>query len=413
MVEIRPHLLDGPRRAGELAETLGITRAGLLYAYQREADRVLRFGRARNTRYAARQSFSGLNTDEFPVFRVDEAGKIAAAGTLITLVGNQSIWLPDDTVLDGLPAEMHDMTPRGFLGRSFARHHADLGLPEDVTNWSDNHVLIALSRRGEDLPGDLVMGRESFDRFQRLTFENHTAGDFPALAGAALAGEHVGSSAGGERPKFTSLVDGQHRMIKFATDETDNARRWQDLLTLEHIALETLSDAGIQAAVTEVLDVDGLRCLIIDRFDRIGVRGRRSVMTLGAASGRFDGSWADAAQELAGRDHLSQEDVYRISLLDAYGALIANTDRHQHNVVLFRNDDGYTLAPAFDQLPMAYAPPASGHLRNSAVDEAVPAVNTLNVWDEAREIAMDFWRRASNENLTESMAAIVKDHAAR
>jgi len=328
-------------------------------------------------------------------------------------VGNQSIWLPDNTVLDGLPPEMHDMAPRGFLGWSFARHHADLGLPEDVTNWSDNHVLIALTRRGEDLPGNLVTGRESFNRFQRLQFENHTADDFRALAAAALAGEHVGSSAGGERPKFTSLVDGRHRMIKFATDETDNARRWQDLLTLEHVALETLSDAGIRTAETQLLDVDGLRCLIINRFDRTGVRGRRSAMTLAAASERVDISWTDAAQELAGRDLLSQDDVHRIALLDAYGALIANTDRHQYNVVLFRDERGYSLAPAFDQLPMAYAPPASGHFRNAAIDEAVPAINTLDVWQEARAIAMDFWRRASNQDLTESMRRIVKEHTER
>ena len=413
MVEIRPHLLNGPRRAGELAESLGVTRAGLLHAYRRESERVLRFGRARGTRYAARQNFTGLNTDEFPVFRVDEAGKIAAAGTLITLVGEQSIWLPDDTVLDGLPPEMHDMTPRGFLGRPFARRHADLGLPEDVTSWSDHHVLIALSRRGEDMPGNLVLGRESFDRFQRLTFNNHTADDFAELAAAALAGEHVGSSAGGERPKFTAFIDGQHRMVKFATDETDNARRWQDLLVLEHIALETLRDAGIGAAETELTDVNGLRCLIIDRFDRIGIRGRYAVMTLAAASERVDGSWTDAAEELAERDLLSRDDVNRIALLDAYGALIANTDRHQYNVVLFRNENGYSLAPAFDQLPMAYAPPASGHLRNTAVEEAVPAVNTLDVWHQARELAMEFWRRASNGDLTDSMRKIVREHAGR
>ncbi len=271
MVEIRPQLLSGPRGAGELVESLGITRAGLLHAYRREANSVLRFGRARNTRFAARQKLTGLNTDEFPVFRVNEVGKIAPAGQLITLAGQQSIWLPNEVVVDGLPPEMHDVAPRGFLGRSFARRHMDLGLPDDVSNWSDHHVVIALTRRGEDVPGNLVIGRESFDRFQRLTFENHTTNDFPALAAAAIAGEHVGSSAGGEQPKFTSLLEDRHRIVKFATNETDNARRWQDLLTLEHLSLETLRGAGIPAAKTQLVDVGNLRCLIIDRFDRIGI----------------------------------------------------------------------------------------------------------------------------------------------
>lgn len=248
---------------------------------------------------------------------------------------------------------MHDIAPRGFLGRSYAQHHGDRGLPEDVANWSDNHILIALSRRGEDLPGNLVVGRESFDRFQNLQHETHTANDFPALSNAAIAGEHVGSSASGEQAKFTAFVDGQHRSIKFATDATDNARRWQDLLTLEHVALQTLYDAEIETAETELLDINGLRCLIINRFDRIAEMGRRAVMSLAAASEQVDGTWTDAAEGMQRRGGLSDESLHRIALLDAYGALIANTDRHQYNVSLFPAECGYAGAPAIDQLPMA------------------------------------------------------------
>ncbi len=405
--------MDGARRSGELREAAGVTRETLSNAYEKEARRILRLGRGRATRYAARQNLTGLNTDEFPVFRVDEAGRIAPAGTLVTLAASESVWLPDETVIDGLPAEMHDVAPRGFLGRSYAHRHADLGLPEDVTSWSDHHVLIALSRRGEDLPSNLVIGRESFDRFQNLQHEAHTVDDFPDLSAAALAGEHVGSSAGGEQPKFTALVDGQHQIVKFATDETDNARRWQDLLTLENVALETLRDAEIQAAETHLQDVDGLRCLVIDRFDRIDETGRRAVMTLAAASGRVDGSWTDAGEELERRGELSGDDLQHIALLDAYGALIANTDRHQYNVLLFPTETGYAIAPAFDQLPMAYAPPASGNLRNSAINEPRPTVNTLQVWDDARTLADEFWSRADDQHLSESMQAIVREHSAR
>jgi hypothetical protein len=413
MFELRPQLANGARWAGEIVDAHRISRVTLKNAYDRDARQILRLGRARNTRYAGRQILSGLETDEFPVFRVDQAGGITAAGTLITLAASESVWLPDEKIIDGLPPEMHDVAPRGFLGRSYTRRHADLGLPDDVTNWSDHHVLIALSRRGEDLPGNLVIGRESFDRFQELQHEVCTADDFPLLSAAALAGEHVGSSAGGERPKFTALVDGQHRIVKFATNETDNARRWQDLLALEHVALETLRDGGIQTAETRLLDVDDLRCLVINRFDRIGETGRRAVMTLAATSAGMGASWADAAEELQRCEELSSEDTWRIAILDAFGALIANTDRHDSNVALFPAGTGYVLAPAFDQLPMAYAPPASGNLRKSAVNEPRPAVNTLAVWDDARTLAREFWRRASDQRLTDSMQAIVRDHAAR
>ena len=413
MPELRPHLMNGARHAGELADALGGGRVALKRAYEREAHQFLRLGRARSTRYAARQILTGLDTDEFRVFRVDEAGDIASAGTLVTLAATESVWLPDEIIIDGLPPEMHDIAPRGFLARSYAQHHGDLGLPEDVTNWSDNHILIALSRRGEDLLGNLVIGRESFDRFQNLQHETHTVDDFPGLSDAAIAGEHVGSSAGGEQAKFTAFVDGQHRIVKFAADTTDNARRWQDLLTLEHIALQTLRDRGIEAAETELLDINGLRCLVINRFDRIGETGRRAVMSLAAASEQVDGTWADAAEGMQRRGELSDESLHRIALLDAYGALIANTDRHQYNVSLFPTENGYSVAPAFDQLPMAYAPPASGNLRNSPIAGPRPAVNTLAIWDEAQEFATEFWRRALEQDLSNSMQVIVQEHASR
>ncbi len=405
--------MNGARQARELVEALGVSRVTLMKAYEREADQVLRFGRARRTRYAARRILTGSDTDEFPVFRVDEAGSLGPAGELVTLEATESVWLPDDTIIDGLPPEMHDAAPKGFLGRSYARHHADLGLPDDVTNWSNNHILIALSRRGEDLPGNLLIGRESFDRFQQLQHEVHTVDDFRRLSDAAIAGEHGGSSAGGEQPKFTVFTDGHHRIVKFATDASDNARRWQDLLLLEHVALQTLQNAGIDAAQTDLVDMDGLRCLVVDRFDRVGETGRRQVVTLTAASENVAGSWTDSAEEMHRRGELSDDGLHRIALLDAFGSLIANTDRHHYNVSLYPTDSGYEVAPAFDQLPMAYAPPASGNLRNDAIRQPHAAANTFGVWDEARGIAAEFWRRAEDQQLSESMRRIVRAHRRR
>lgn len=410
MFELRPYLLGGARASNDLRSAAGVTRDTVANAYHRECTHILRLGRARATRYAARQKITGLETDEFPVFRVDKAGKIAPAGQLITLAASESVWLPDESIVDGLPPEMHDAAPRGFLGRSYARRHAALGLPDNVNSWSDNHILIALSRRGEDLTGNLVVGRESFDRYQRLQYIETTQDDFQRLSEEAIAGEHVGSSAGGEQSKFTALIGGMHRIIKFATNATDNARRWQDLLALEHAALQTLHLAGIDAAKTQLIDVDGLRCLVIDRFDRIGVRGRRAVVTLAAISPRIDSNWTDAAEILHRSGMLGVESFRRVALLDAFGALIANTDRHQHNVVLFPSDAGFSVAPAFDQLPMAYAPPASGNLQNTAIAKANPASSTLVVWDDATRLAQEFWRRAGELTLSGTMQAIVREH---
>lgn len=176
---------------------------------------------------------------------------------------------------------------------------------------------------------------------------------------------------------------------------------------------ENRFDLFIDAAQTELLDMDGLRCLIVARFDRVGETGRRQVMTLAAASANTDGSWTGSAADMYRRSELSAEGLHQITLLDAFAALIANTDRHQYNVSLFPEDNGYRVAPAYDQLPMAYAPPASGNPRNSAIHQPHASVNTLEVSGEAYPLARRFWRRAAEQRLSDSMAAFLREYASR
>jgi hypothetical protein len=413
MLRISDQLLDGSRGAGELATALGVERSTLTRAYRRESEHLLRLGRARATRYALRHTYAGLEASGFPVFRVDETGIIARAGQLVTLAGSESVWLPDETIIDGLPPEFQDIAPMGFLGHSFARRHLDLALPDNVSQWSDHHVLIALTRRGEDQPGNLVIGRESFDRWQALNYHEYTSDDFPELAEATLAGEYFGSSAGGEQPKFSVFLEGQHKLVKFANNRSSNARRWQDLLTLELVALETLRDAGVPAAQATLHNVGDYRCLAVDRFDRSGRTGRRAVMTLSAVTSQAGISWAQAANQLQAEGLMHAEDTQRIALLDAFGAQIANTDRHLFNVLLYPTEYGYALAPVFDQLPMAYAPPASGNLRTAAIDPVKPTVDTFDVWEEASFLAAEYWQRAAKLQLSDSMTAIVASHVKR
>jgi hypothetical protein len=135
--------------------------------------------------------------------------------------------------------------------------HADLRLPERLADWSDHHALVAMSRRGEDLPGNLIVGDESFARWQSLEPAAHARRDYPALADATIAGQPPGSSAGGERPKFGTFVEGRHVLVKFAARGRAGdavARRWCDLLVLEALALDVVSSRGVAAARTEVFE---------------------------------------------------------------------------------------------------------------------------------------------------------------
>jgi hypothetical protein len=89
------------------------------------------------------------------------------------------------------------------------------------------------------------------------------------------------------------------------------------------------------------------------------------------------------------------EDAGRITLLDTFGALIANSDRHFDNVTLFDRHAGpFALAPAYDMLPMLYAP-QEGQLVERTFTPPGPTAATLAVWPRARDIAQSYWERLS------------------
>lgn len=361
---------------------------------------VVRMGRGRATQYALRQQWPNLDSSRFPLFRVTDTGTGVSAGELITLAARQSVWMPIGRVSDGLPIELVDARPSGFLGRHFAAIHADLRLPPRLADWSDHHILLAMSRRGEDVPGDLIVGEESFVRWQELEIPSRNRDDYPTLAEATTAGHPPGSLAGGERPKFGVLVDGRHMLVKFATQGTSAdpvARRWCDLLILEGLALEVVRSRGIDAARTHIIDTPSHWFLESERFDRRGARGRIAVLSLAAVHDELADSWARAAESLRDDGRLTEEDARRLRWLDAFGALIGNTDRHLHNILFFGEPAALRLAPAFDQASTFYAPTADGQVppRVFAVPNVTP--DTLDVWDEARQAARELWAQGSDD----------------
>jgi hypothetical protein len=287
------------------------------------------------------------------------------------------------------------MAPQGYLGRGFPARFPELLLPPRVTDWSDDHRLVALARRGEDCVGDLVIGEESFARLTASEPAEVVAAAYPALA-LRSAVDAPGSSAGGEQPKFGAFRDGRHRLVKFASAaRTPTARRWRDLLWCEWRALRMVEEAGHRAANAEVLDVEGWRFLEVDRFDRLGARGRRATLTLGAIDdehfGRRD-SWTAAVSRLtAAPFSLPREDATTLRWLDAFGQLIGNTDRHFGNVACFSAPDGsLRLAPAFDMLPMVLAP-AGEELPARIFSPAGAGAANLDVWPDAARWARRYW----------------------
>ena len=393
-------LSRGVLHASDLRERLGVSPATLMRLVRDGRADVLRIGRGRATQYGLRQSWPNLDGSRFPLFRITENGTAVSAGELLTLAARQSAWMPVGTVSNGLPIELSDARPSGFLGRHFATLHADLRLPPRLADWSDHHILTAMSRRGEDLPGNLIVGDESFARWQALDNLPRTRNDYPALAESTIAGHPPGSSVGGERPKFGVLVDRRHMLVKFAARRGAAdlvARRWCDLLILEALALQVVSSRGISAARTNIVETPSHWFLESERFDRVGRGGRAAVLSLAATHDDLADSWARAATLLRAAGRINIEDARRLRWLDAFGALIGNTDRHQYNILFFSEASGLRLAPAFDQVSMLYAPTADGQVPSRVF--ALPTVtsDTLDVWEDARIAAREFWAYGSDD----------------
>lgn len=90
---------------------------------------------------------------------------------------------------------------------------------------------------------------------------------------------------------------------------------------------------------------------------------------------------------------LTAQDAAHLRLLEAYGVLIANTDRHYGNISLLLEGDDWRLSPTYDMLPMLYAP-VNGELvaRDFKARPLHPTRAMLTEWAQAKALAAVFWR---------------------
>lgn len=380
-----------------------------------QVGQVVKLGQGRSQHYGLPRHVPGVGA-KIPVTSLDAAGQVHACGVLHALQGG-GYWvegaelramLGGEPYFDGLPWPIQDMRPQGFLGRSFARQHMAQALGSDPRQWRDDDVLLAITQFGDDLPGNLIVGEAALQRYM----QNAGAGlpiaapdDYPRLAQAAIEGALPGSSAGGEQPKFCCLDrEGRSWIVKFSSAE-DNpvAQRVRVLLQCEHLALQTLRKAGQPAAHTELHEIEGRVFLAAERFDRaepdlLGqTPGRIGMVSLESLNAEFVGTvdqWAKTAQRLQDQGMMSAQDAQRLKLWDAFGQLIANTDRHYGNVSLLWSGKRWVLAPSYDMLPMRFMP-VQGEVLPWSWDMAavLPNAAVLSVWEEAKELAQQFWEQ--------------------
>ncbi len=424
--DLRQALRRTPRIGGAaLCHALNdIDRSTLARLAAQLDQEIVRRGSARRTRYALRRTLRG-SLQPIALYRIDAKGAGHTVGHLDLLYPEGSAldfaapfpWPLDtgemqDGWFDSLPYPVLDMRPQGFLGRNFAhRNWQSLGVPQQVDNWTDDDIVHALSEYGYDQSGDLILGDRAYqahldhrrDWESRLIAPGDLAARYGQLALAALSQGEVGSSAAGEFPKFTAMREiagvPVSVIVKFSgADGSAAVQRWSDLLVCEHLALQTLAAHDIPAATSVIHQFTGRTFLEVVRFDRHGAHGRLPLCSLAminaALLGKSGTAWPTLALAFARSKWLDDKSVERITRLWWFGKLIGNTDMHDGNLSFH---PGLGVAPAYDMLPMQYAPLRGGEVPVVNFMPALPLPGEAQAWSWAADAAIAYWQHCARD----------------
>ena len=160
-----------------------------------------------------------------------------------------------------------------------------------------------------------------------------------------------GSSLGGARPKASVVADdGRLSIAKFPkSDDGYSVSAW------EHLALELARAAGVSAAESRLLSLDGRDVILLPRFDRDGDRRVPFVSAVSAidAADQESRSYLEVAEALRRFGASTREDLRELWRRIVFNVLISNTDDHLRNHgLLYAGAGGWRLSPAYDLNPV-------------------------------------------------------------
>lgn len=323
-----------------------------------------------------------------------------------------------DTSLSTEFLRLSEIRPQGFLGRAIARALPPaLGLDSDPRNWpTDDDTLVYLASEGDDVAGNLIVGDGPLRRFQERLLsppaplsDSTRATRYPELASTAASSGIAGSSLEGEQPKFVVTLENLGSVLVKFTDHlsTPTGRRWGDLYIAEAHAQAILHAHG-EAHVAPRLFLE------TPRYDRVGAHGRRGVVSLRALHDAFDGpdsnQWPAVAAHLHARGLIDAAALRSIRLRHAFGRQIGNSDMHFGNLAFWLDDTlPFCLAPAYNMLPMQWAPTVGNATPDPAFAPPLPLPADREIWHEAAALAAEFWRLvAASPLISPPFAAIAR-----
>jgi hypothetical protein len=229
------------------------------------------------------------------------------------------------------------------------------------------------------------------------------------MADDVLAAGQVGSSAGGEQPKFLVArpADGRAALVKFSPAvQSPVGRRVADLLIAEHVALATMREHGQSAARTALIAAGTRIFLESERFDRLPGHGRRGVLSLFALDAQFVGrlnNWIDSTAALIEAAVLPPDVAEPVRWRQRFGELIGNSDMHAGNLSFFTTGcRPHALAPAYDVGPSLYAPRQTELPVVQALRPPLPEPDDGGIWASVCEAAAQFWNTVGHHQMVSS-----------
>jgi HipA-like C-terminal domain len=420
-----------PLSAQQLAAYAQVSQPTISRALAGLGDRVVRIGTARNTRYALKKDILGEPATHELLWNGSDV-----AGSNMTYRFGQMTYLQDnwlhvqsgkhEWITQGrLPWFLTPLQPKGFLGRALAKTRPDL--PSDPEKWSLAQVLHTAVTYIHDPIGAFFVNSSQTSNWGAPLSTDHLGEylDHLVLSVEQEQGTVVGSSAGGEQPKFTiHQLNGYKSIVKFSPPLAADSRaiiseRWRALLMLEHLALQTLSSHAVLSARTELIQTKLRTHLKVARFDR-DIAGMMHVVSLEAihnefVKGSYD-NWVRTSQALHAKKLISSQELSQIATIFAFGHYIGNTDMHSGNLSFFVDDvikPKIRLAPVYDMLPMMWRPDPHHGLSDSPVRQQFMPAGFAAEQAQAREWAIEFWERAAQLDIGADLQAASVESARR
>ena len=370
----------GAMPSAAIQAALGLSQPTVSRLLASMSDALAVLGRGRSTRYALPQPV-GAHASQQPIWMADAGGAPHVLGTLNFLAQSQihvasdgvdELFVP--TAQHALPWFLSPVRAQGFLGRLLAQRLAEQGVAPNPDQWDAQTVLLA-ALYTPDAPGAVWVGdvadlTGTAGLHVPVFIESDPGTALDAVAADVARTLPVGSSAGGEQPKFTAVSDrGDAWLVKFSPPRgTPFGERWNDLLVAEALCGLALMGCGHEAAESRIVQTPVRTFLLSRRFDRLGLRGRRHVVSLGSAHAGFvKGSyqnWGETADALVRQHRLTLTDARLLHERLHFGRLVGNTDMHSGNASLWVAGHTlqamvrgqFALAPVYDMLPMRWKP---------------------------------------------------------